>query len=123
MKARVKATGEIINIAEYAKVTLDRCDSFGDPLEFPFDEVQIINETTIEELEARHAILLEQSDMPSEERMRYELTKTAMHAILTGDFYKRYTIRDDLQYGGVANEAINIADEIIKQLKESEVEK
>lgn len=55
--------------------------------------------------------------------MRYELTKTAMHAILTGDFYKRHTIRDDLQYRGVANEAINIADEVIKQLKESEEKK
>ena len=29
MKARIKKTGEIINIADYAKVTLDKCDSWG----------------------------------------------------------------------------------------------
>ena len=30
MKARIKKTGEIINIAEYAKVVLESCDSYGD---------------------------------------------------------------------------------------------
>lgn len=44
MKARIKKTGEVINIADYAKVTLDRCDSWGNPLEYPLDEVEIIEE-------------------------------------------------------------------------------
>lgn len=103
MKARVKATGVIVDVK-----CLDNnnwYDKLNDEYYLSYD------------------LDFNSSDMPSEQRMRYELTKTAMHAILTGDFYKRYTIRDDLQYGGVANEAINIADEIIKQLKESEVEK
>ena len=29
MKARIKETGEIINISDYARVTLDKCDSYG----------------------------------------------------------------------------------------------
>lgn len=44
MKARIKKTGEIINIANYAKVTLDQCDSWGNPMELGFDEVEILQE-------------------------------------------------------------------------------
>ena len=33
MKARIRKTGEIINIANYAKVMLDQCDSWGNPIE------------------------------------------------------------------------------------------
>ena len=114
MKARIIATGEIINIAEYARVTLDRCDSFGDPLELPFDEVQIINETTIEELEARHAILLEQSDMPSEERMRYELAKAAIPTA-----YKTLidSNRLNINNNEIAFQSVNIADAILNKLR------
>lgn len=46
MKAKIKATGEIINIADYAKVTLDKCDSWGNPIELGFDEVEILQEPT-----------------------------------------------------------------------------
>ena len=46
MKAKIKATGEIINIADYARVVLDQCDSFGNPVELGFDEVEILQETT-----------------------------------------------------------------------------
>ena len=102
MKARVKATGEIVDVVFESSYVKDGVSLWTDgKKEYSKDSLDFID-----------------SDIPSEQRMRYELTKTAMHAILTGDFYKRYTIRDDLQYGGVANEAINIADEIIKQLKE-----
>ena len=44
MKARIKKTGEIVNIADYARVALDRCDSWGTPVELGFDEVEIIEE-------------------------------------------------------------------------------
>ncbi len=44
MKARIKKTGEIINIAEYARVVLDVCDSYGNPLELWFDEVEILQD-------------------------------------------------------------------------------
>ena len=46
MKAKIKATGEIINIADYARVVLDKCDSFGNPVEFGFDEVEILSDHT-----------------------------------------------------------------------------
>lgn len=63
VKARIKATGEIIDIASYARVTLSKCDSYGDPLELGFDEVEILAEKT--------------DDIDWEQR-RYELAKELM---------------------------------------------
>lgn len=125
MKVRIRATGEIINIAEYAKVTLDKCDSYGNPLKLPFDEVEVINQPTMEELEASHTIFIQPSDMPSEERMRYELAKaaipTAWSVCVKYDYStSKYShICDE----DIAKESLGIADAIIKQLKESEATK
>ena len=47
MKVRVKETGEIINIADYARVTLDKCDSYGNPIELSFDDVEILQEMSV----------------------------------------------------------------------------
>lgn len=63
MKARIKETGEIINISDYARVTLDKCDSYGSPIELSFDEVEILQE---------------RSDNIDWEQRRYELAKSAM---------------------------------------------
>ena len=107
MKARVKATGEIVDVTNLFD---DGTAEIGENNYIKVSKIDMDLDGT------------DRLDIPSEQRMRYELTKTAMHAILTGDFYKRHTIRDDLRYRGVANEAINIADEIIKQLKERQDE-
>lgn len=45
MKARIKKTGEIVNVAEYAKITLEQCDSWGNPVELSPDEVELIDES------------------------------------------------------------------------------
>ncbi len=44
MKARVKATGEVFEIASYATIPMECCDSFGNPLSFSFDEVEVLSE-------------------------------------------------------------------------------
>lgn len=49
MKARIKKTGEIVNIAEYAKIALDKCDSWGNPIEMKPEEVELIQEQTEDE--------------------------------------------------------------------------
>ena len=108
MKVKIKATGEIIKLADYCRITLDKCDSYGVPIDYAPDEVEIINEPTQQKLES-------DSDIPSEQRMRYELTKIAMQSILMRDFYKRHPI----PIVELSGEAIKIADEIIKQLKET----
>lgn len=49
MKARIKKTGEIVNIAEYSKITLEQCDSWGNPIELKPEEVELIQEQTEDE--------------------------------------------------------------------------
>jgi hypothetical protein len=46
MKAKIKKTGEIVNIAEYAKITLEQCDSWGNPIELKPEEIELIQEPT-----------------------------------------------------------------------------
>lgn len=46
MKARIKKTGEIVNIAEYAKIMLEQCDSWGNPIELKPEEIELIQEPT-----------------------------------------------------------------------------
>lgn len=100
MKAKLKDTGEVVNIINlfddgtaeteyhsYIKVS---------KLIFDFDD--------------------NDSDMPSENRMRYELSKAAMQGILSN--LCGNIIREE-----IVKVAIKCADEAIKQLKESEVKK
>lgn len=42
MKVRVKKTGEVLNVAEYAKVATDHCNDWGNPIEYSLDEIEII---------------------------------------------------------------------------------
>ena len=49
MKARIKKTGEIVNIAEYAKIALEQCDSWGNTIELKPEEVELIQEQTEDE--------------------------------------------------------------------------
>ena len=44
MKVRIKRTGEILKVAEYAKVEMDVCNSYGNPLEYGLDEIEIVED-------------------------------------------------------------------------------
>ena len=44
MKARIKKTGEIVNLASFAMITLDTHDSWGNPIELKPVEVELIYE-------------------------------------------------------------------------------
>ncbi len=98
MKARIKKTGEIINIASYAKVTLDLCDSYGNPMELGFDEVEILQEPT--------------SDIDWEQR-RYEIAKDMMAAFLSNYSDNIHSGNPDEQ----AKWAVVFADALIAELK------
>ena len=100
MKAKLKDTGEVVNIINlyddgtaeteyhsYIKVS---------KLIFDFDD--------------------NDSDMPSENRMRYELSKAAMQGILSN-------LCGSINREEIVKVAIKCADEAIKQLKENKVEK
>ena len=110
MKARIKETGEIINIADYARVTLDKCDSYGNPIELSFDEVEILQE---------------RSDNIDWEQRRYELAKAAMQGILSNEEEVGYacsgaTYKENEKHTvpkAVAQFAIACADVLINELK------
>lgn len=107
MKARIKKTGEIINIADYAKVTLDKCDSWGNPIELGFDEVEILQEPT--------------SAIDWGQR-RYEIAKTILHAIYNDDGNAERADTSGLGFEykdlkGSAQEAVRFADALIAELK------
>ena len=99
MKAKIKATGEVFNIASYATVTLDNHDSFGNPLEKSFEEVEIIQEKS--------------SDIDWEQR-RFELAKAAMMGIM-GNCDENLC---QMEIPKIVKITIKCADEMIKQLKE-----
>ena len=48
MKARIRKTGEIVNIAD-TKIVLEQCDSWGNPIEVKPEEVELIQESTEDE--------------------------------------------------------------------------
>lgn len=98
MKARVKATGEIINIADYARVTLDKCDSYGSPIELSFDEVEILQE---------------RSDNIDWEQRRYEIAKEVLSGILIWIAYSG----EDSYCTENCKHAVKYADELVRQLK------
>lgn len=49
MKAKIKATGEIIKIADYARITLDKCDSWGNPIKVKAEDIELIQEVSEDE--------------------------------------------------------------------------
>lgn len=92
MKARIKKTGEIINIANYAKVTLDQCDSYGNPIELGFDEVEILQEP--------------KSDIDWEQR-RYEIARECTASLMRIEITSEYA----------AKISVEQADALIAELK------
>ena len=44
MKVRIISTGEIAKIADNAKVTLNQCDRWGNPVEVPFENIELIKD-------------------------------------------------------------------------------
>ena len=102
MLAKLKNTGKVINVVSYKGASE-------------------MWQNTENENELYHTLELEfpDSDMPSEKRMRYELAKAALQGILSNSHINMVdmTIKDSIYL------AIECADEIIRQLKESEVDK
>lgn len=96
MKARIKKTGEIVNIASYAKITLESCDSWGNPIEVSPEEIELIDDNQInpEEEQLRHL-----------ETIRQQAAIAAMQGMLT--------------HSGeaCANDAVIYADALIEALE------
>ena len=98
MNARIKKTGEILQIASYAKITMDACDSWGNPLKFNPEEVELITEVTEDE---------------HWQDVRERAAIAAMQAIL-GNTRNQVTSE---MLNVMPKNAVIIADKLVEQLK------
>lgn len=101
MKARVKATGEIVDVTNLFD---DGTAEIGENNYIKVSKIDM-------DLDGTDGL-----DMPSEQRMRYELAKAAMQGFEanTSEMVNTSGAKKIVEW------SIQIADEMIKQLKESE---
>lgn len=102
MKARIKETGEIMKLAEYAKITLDVCDSYGTPIELNPEDVELISD-----------VKEDSSSTTDWNQVRIQASIGAMQAILGSKF--NYDNYKDV----AAHAAVEYADALIKELKKT----
>ena len=100
MKARVKATGEVFEIASYATIPMECCDSFGNPLSFSFDEVEILSEK------------IESNVSDYWTRLEHQYAGMAMQGFLASGM--------ETTDENVAEYSINQAHALVEKLKEKE---
>lgn len=100
MKARIIKTGEIVKLAEYAKITLDMCDSYGNPIELKPEEVELIPDVK------------EDNSLTADwNQVRVQASIGAMQVILTKNNYDTYK--------EIASQAVGYADALVNELKKN----
>lgn len=97
MKARIKATGEIVKLAEYAKITLDMCDSYGNPIELKPEDVELIPDDNRD------------TSTTDWNRVRIEAAISAMQGIISKN--------DEYTYREIAVHAVGYAEALVEELK------
>ena len=97
MKARIKTTGEIVKLAEHARITLDMCDSYGNPIELNPEDVELISDDNGD------------ASTTGWNQVRAQASIGAMQVLLGKNNY--YTYKD------LAIDAVGYADALIKELK------
>ena len=108
MKVRIKKTGEILEVAEYAKVAMDVCDSYGNPLEYGLDEIEIIGERRI----------FESYSVVNWQQVKIQAAIVAMQALISkesGGQVIGYTTLD------LAERAVVNANSLVVALREKDV--
>ena len=100
MKAKIRKTGEIVNIAEYAKIALEQCDSWGNPIEMKPEDVELIEDIT----EDRY-----------QQDVRERAAITAMQGALANCYL--HSVSNCAPYSSIAKESVLYADALIEELK------
>lgn len=98
MKARIKETGEVLKVADYALIAMENCDSHGNPLEYKPEEVELIPDTPA-------------TDEIDWESRRFELVKAAMQGIMCNEVFSGNTEES------IARMAISQADAILAEYR------
>ena len=97
MKAKIKATGEIIKIADYSTITLDKCDSWGNPVEIKPEDIELIQDVT-------------------EDEHWQDVKERAAIAAIQGILANSTLINDPVIK--IEEISVNCANELVKQLKD-----
>ena len=114
MKAKLKKTGEIINIADYARVVLDKCDSYGNPIEVGLDEVSYLCDDDgliLGMPKFTPSKILEVNDITDWQQVRINAAIAAMQGLLSTEKFC------DSPDSFITNNAIELADALIQRLK------
>lgn len=98
MKARIKATGKIVKLAEYARITLDMCDSYGNPIELNPEDVELISDDNGD------------ASTTDWNQVRVQASIGVMQVLLGKGIYA---------YKDVAVPAVGYADALVKELKKT----
>jgi hypothetical protein len=98
MKAKIKKTGEIVNLASYARIALEQCDSYGNPIELKPEEVEIIQE-------------------PTEDEYWEDVRERAAIAVMQGMLADPTRAGNHEEY---AEAAVSFADALIEELKKKQ---
>ena len=98
MKARIISTGEIIKIADYARVTLDKCDDYGNPIEVSFEDIELIKDS---------------SSTIDWQQVRIQAAIAVMKGLISNpdDFTTNQSP------SGIAKKSVMFADALVKELK------
>ena len=97
MKAKIKATGEIVKLADYAKITLDMCNNYGNPIELKPEDVDLISDDNGD------------TSTIDWNQVRVQASIGAMQVILGKNNYDTYK--------DIAVHAVGYADALVKELK------
>ncbi len=95
MKARIRKTGEIVNISDLARITLEYCDSKGYPIKVKPEDVELIQEQTEDE---------------HWQDVRERAAIAALNGLLSCPYSKG-------TFASYAKDAINCANALIEELK------
>ena len=98
MKVKIRETGEIVNVSEYAKIALDICDSWGNTIELRPDEVELIQE-------------------PTEDEHWQDVRERAAIAAMQGVMSCYDTLEYKYEQNFVARLAVSQADALVEELK------
>ena len=126
MKVRLKSTNEVLNVADYNMVTLDKCDSYGNPIQVPMEDIDNVYDNDghpigIPKLQVG-GILSVENNIDWEQR-RYELAKEAMTAIMSNECFYKQVLDEGAEKGercimkSISKASIEFADALIEELK------
>ena len=98
MKAIIISTGEVIKIADYARVTLDKCDDYGNPIEVSFEDIELIKDS---------------SSTIDWQQVRIQAAIAVMKGLISNpdDFTTNQSP------SGIAKKSVMFADALVKELK------